>query len=98
MTLLKPSRIDLDDADHARGTVYCRAEIDDPDEGWIRQAIVYRDTYERRDGQWLFARRRHDLFYGQRDPRNPLDQPTAEWPTRQVGRGTMPDNWESWPR
>ncbi|MEL7209806.1 MAG: nuclear transport factor 2 family protein, partial [Actinomycetota bacterium] len=64
--------------------------IDDPDEGWIRQSIIYRDTYERRDGRWLFVRRRHHLVYGQRDERDPLDQPAANWPERQIGRGTDP--------
>ena len=91
--------IDLDPGDDglATGVVYCRAEIDDPDEGWIRQAIVYRDAYRREESHWRFVRRRHELFYGQRDDRRPRDQEPAEWPQRQVGRGTLPESWPTWP-
>ncbi len=41
--------IDFGDADHARGVVYCRGEIQ-VDDRWVIQAIQYRDTYERRNG------------------------------------------------
>ncbi len=50
--------IDLVDDDHATGTVHCRGEIR-RGERWDDQAIVYTDTYERRDGRWLFVRRKH---------------------------------------
>src|SRR5690349_4633122 len=43
--------IDLIDDDHAAGHVYCKGEIQDGDR-WIHQAILYRDTYERREGRW----------------------------------------------
>jgi hypothetical protein len=84
--------VDLDptDPDRATGVVYCTAEVDDPDEGWIRQQITYLDRYERHDGQWYFKARDHQLVYGQSLPDNPLDQDPADWPTRQVGRGTYP--------
>lgn len=82
--------VDLVDEDHATGVVYCTGEIDDPVEGWIRQAIVYQDRYERRDGQWYFRARDHQLVYGVPQAANPLDQPPAAWPARQVGRGTYP--------
>lgn len=82
--------VDVVDDDHATGTVYCTAEIDDPDEGWIRQSIVYLDRYERRDGHWFFAHRDHQLVYGQQVRPNPLDQEPALWPTRPIGRGTYP--------
>ena len=42
--------IDLVDADHATGSVYCHGQIQDGDR-WIHQSILYRDTYERRDGR-----------------------------------------------
>jgi hypothetical protein len=82
--------VDPVDEDHATGVVYCTGEIDDPDEGWIRQQIVYQDRYERVDGQWYFRARDHQLVYGTRLPSNPLTQPDAHWPTSQVGRGTYP--------
>jgi len=63
--------IDFDAADLAHGIVYCTAQIQDGAR-WIRQAIRYEDAYARRDGRWLFVRRRHLLWYGVEEPRNPL--------------------------
>ena len=87
--------IDLVDADHATGLVYCKGEIQDGDR-WIHQAILYRDTYERRDGEWLFVRRRHELWYGQALDRSPLAQAPANWPENHDGLGTVPGTWPSW--
>lgn len=82
--------VDLVAEDHATGVVYCTAEVDDPDEGWIRQSIVYQDRYERHDGAWYLKAHDHQLVYGIRQPEDPLTQPPAHWPERQVGRGTYP--------
>jgi hypothetical protein len=84
--------VDLDpaDPDRATGTVYCTAEVEDPDHGWIRQQIVYLDRYERHDGHWYFRARDHQLVYGEALDSNPLDQLPAHWPESQVGRGTYP--------
>lgn len=87
--------IDVADDDHATGHVYCHAEVQDGDR-WIHQAIVYRDTYERRTGTWYFVRRVHELFYGEQAPTNPLDQAPADWPANHDGRGTLPERWDSW--
>lgn len=89
--------IDFDDADHARGVVYCRGQIQDGDK-WIEQAILYRDTYERRDRRWLFVRRIHELWYGVQTAEQPLAQEPANWPARHVGRGTVPESFPSWGR
>ena len=89
--------IDFDGDDRARGVVYCTAQIQDGAR-WIRQAIRYDDSYERRDGRWHFARRKHLLWYGVEEPRNPLDQPPANWPASHTGRGTLPEGLESWRR
>jgi SnoaL-like domain len=89
--------IDLLDHDHATGTVYCTGEIQVGD-AWIRQAILYRDTYERRDGTWLFVRRLHELWYGAALEPNPLEQEPARWPASATGRGTVPESWPSWAR
>ena len=78
------------DPDRATGTVYCTAEIEHPDQGWIRQSIVYLDRYERHDGQWYFRARDHQLVYGEQLGSNPLDQLPANWPESAVGRGTYP--------
>ncbi len=82
--------VDRVDDDHATGVVYCTAEIEDPDHGWIRQSIVYQDRYERVDGQWYFRARDHQLVYGEQQPSNPIDQLPAHWPDSQIGRGTYP--------
>lgn len=89
--------IDLVDADHAQGTVYCRGEVQ-VGERWIAQAIVYVDTYQRRHGHWYFARRRHLLFYGADQPVNPMTLPPANWPANHTGRGEVPECFESWER
>jgi len=89
--------IDVADDDHATGQVYCHGEIQ-VGERWIHQAILYGDTYERRDGRWYFVRRVHELWYGAEAGANPLGLPPAEWPARQEGRGTLPERWETWQR
>jgi hypothetical protein len=87
--------IDLVDDDHAVGHVYCKGEIQDGDR-WIHQAILYRDTYERRDGHWYFVRRRHELWYGAELGVNPLTLPPANWPEHHDGIGTVPESWDTW--
>ena len=89
--------IDFDADDRARGIVYCSAQIQDGAH-WIRQAIRYDDSYARREGRWLFVRRKHLLWYGAEEPRNPLLQPPAEWPKSHTGRGTLPESLETWQR
>ena len=87
--------IDFRDAAHATGSVYCRGQIEDG-ERWIEQAIHYRDTYERREGEWLFVRRIHRLWYGVETAEHPLAQRAANWPEHHDGRGTLPEEWASW--
>jgi ketosteroid isomerase-like protein len=89
--------IDLVDDSHATGNVYCKGEIQDGDR-WIHQAILYRDTYEQRDGRWLFVRRVHRLWYGAEVGVNPLVLPPANWPEHHDGRGTVPECWDTWKR
>jgi ketosteroid isomerase-like protein len=87
--------IDFDDADHARGVVYCRGEIQVGDR-WVVQAIQYRDTYERRAGAWYFVRRRHLLWYGAEVGESPLGLPPANWPEHHTGTGELPGTWDTW--
>jgi len=50
--------ISFDDADHARGVVYCRDELDRRDaHEWHVGMLQYWDTYERVDDEWCFERR-----------------------------------------
>lgn len=87
--------IDFEAPDRARGVVYCRGQIQDG-ERWIEQAIQYRDSYERRGGEWLFVRRIHLLWYGVETAERPLDQEPANWPRRHAGRGSLPQDEPSW--
>lgn len=87
--------IDFEGDQRARGVVYGIAELSRP-EGWVRQAIRYDDEYEQRRGRWLFVRRKHRLWYGVVLPYDPMNQEPADWPKRQVGRGTVPWCLESW--
>ncbi len=88
--------IDFDDSLHAHGSVWCHAHVDDRAEGFIEQLIKYDDRYVFIGGRWLFARRRHLLWYGVATNNAPLDQPPADWPTRQVGKGSIPYDDPSW--
>ncbi len=88
-------QIDLVDADNATGHVYCKAEVQDGDR-FIHQAIRYDDTYARRDGRWLFVRRRHLLFYGAEVGVNPLTLSPANWPEHHDGLGTLPYSDPTW--
>ena len=99
-TILQVSNhvIDVIDADHAAGIVGTRAEIERGDE-WVIQVIEYHDTYERRDGRWLFVRRRHHLWYGADMLTRPNVLPEANWPKSQTGKGTLPEmmpSWQAW--
>jgi len=89
--------IDVEDSDHATGVQYTAGQVEDCGR-WIHQSIVYRDTYERRDGRWLFVRRVHELFHGVEAWRNPLDQVPADWPRHPDGRGTAPASFPTWDR
>ena len=87
--------ISVVDEDHATGIVSCRGEIE-MGEQWVVQAIQYHDTYERRDGTWLFARRRHLLFYGADMLERPIGLPLAHWPSSAVGKGALPESLPTW--
>jgi hypothetical protein len=59
--------VDLDDADHAHGVVYCRDELARPNGGWDCGMLQYWDTYVRVDGpggrEWCFDRRKFLRWY-----------------------------------
>jgi len=91
--------VDFDDADHARGIVYCHDELDNPDKGgWVHGQLQYWDTYRRVDGEWYFERRKFLRLY------------VADWLSQPVhgaglagDRGSLtavqlPDAYPSWNR
>jgi len=87
--------INVVDDDHATGIVSCRGEIE-MGEQWVVQAIQYHDDYERRDGDWLFLRRRHLLFYGADMLQRPIGLPMAHWPASATGKGELPEVLTTW--
>jgi ketosteroid isomerase-like protein len=93
--------VDFEDEENATGVVYCRAESQEggrESSRWIVQLIQYHDTYARRDGRWLFVRRRHLLVWGADLGQSPLGLPPADWPRRQTGWGSVPGALPSWRR
>jgi hypothetical protein len=93
--------VDFEDASHASGIVYTRAEIQEggrKSTRWIVQRIQYHDRYEKRSEGWLFVRRKHLLVYGAELGQSPAGLPPAEWPRSQTGWGTVPESLPSWRR
>jgi hypothetical protein len=93
--------VDFEGEDEASGVVYCRGEIQAggrESTRWIVQLIQYHDRYERREGRWLFVRRRHLLVYGADLGQSPIGLPPADWPRRQTGWGSVPESLPSWRR
>jgi hypothetical protein len=87
--------IEFQDDAHAIGTVYALDQIDMGDQ-YIDQAVLYHDRYAMQEGRWLFERRRHLLWYGQDRGRNPFRQDAAKWPDGALGRGTLPEDFQSY--
>lgn len=86
-------RIEFDGPDHARGVVYCRAEHEDGDK-WFVMAIAYFDTYERRDGDWLFVRRREKHWYSADWAERPA-APFSAWAAHDA-KPNLPQDFEAW--
>ncbi|BBY21969.1 nuclear transport factor 2 family protein [Mycobacterium stomatepiae] len=82
--------IDLQDEGHATGQVWAHCYAQTGAAGFVDQLIRYEDRYERVGGRWLFAHRRHRLWYGVAHDRSPLTQRAADWPRSQVGVGDIP--------
>jgi hypothetical protein len=82
--------IELADDTHATGQVWAHCHAQTRTAGFLDQLIRYDDIYESVDGCWLFAHRRHRLWYGAAHERSPLDQPPANWPRSQIGVGDIP--------
>jgi len=90
--------VDLIDADHARGTVYCRAEHEDGDK-WVVMAICYFDQYERRNGQWCFVQRDEQHWYSTDWLERPRGPNFQNWPGKYTGpkfAPRLPHSQPSW--
>ena len=89
-------KIDFDDADHASGSVYCRAEHEDGDQ-WIVMAICYFDTYERRNGEWFFVRRNEKHWYARDELARPAGPNFSAWPAQPaVEEPRLPAEFPQW--
>ncbi len=88
--LVANHQIDLQDDTRATGQVWAHCYAQTRTDGFIDQLIRYDDRYERVDGRWLFAHRRHRLWYGAAHERSPLAQDAANWPRSQIGVGDIP--------
>ncbi|MHA3790748.1 nuclear transport factor 2 family protein [Sphingomonas sp. YL-JM2C] len=86
-------RVEFDDADHARGVVYCRAEHEVEGQ-WIVMAIAYFDSYERRDGAWYFVRRQEKHWYAADWQERP-SAPFTGWAAH-PHPPTLPQEFEAW--
>lgn len=86
-------RVEFDDADHARGVVYCRAEHEDGGK-WVVMAIAYFDSYERQGGEWLFARRQEKHWYAADWQERPA-APFTGWPAHD-DPPALPQDFDSW--
>lgn len=91
--------IDLVDADHATGIVYCRPEFE-AGELWIVMPSQYWDSYERRDGRWYFTSRSIHAFYAADVTENPAALPGRfHFPANPIlERADLPEAWASWQR
>jgi hypothetical protein len=98
--------IDLIDTDHAKGTVYCRAEHEVGDK-WIVQLIIYFDRYERIEGRWRIAGRAPRWLHTSDMGDHPQAVGFNDWPDRpdtahfgpHVPQGfkTFQDYWAQYP-
>lgn len=86
-------RIELLNADHATGAVYCRAEHEVGDQ-WIVIAIRYDDEYQKIDGSWYFVRRNDKHWYEADLATRPQDVAFSGWPGAPM-RPRLPDS-ASW--
>jgi hypothetical protein len=87
--------IDLIDADHASGKVYCRAEHEDRGK-WIVMLICYFDTYERRQGRWYFVRRDEQHWYASDIIERPTGPNFQRWPGKEEQAPHLPGRFASW--
>jgi hypothetical protein len=78
--LIGAHHIEFDDDDHAHGDVQCRIE-QEIGEHFVTTFVLYRDHYERREGEWLFAHRRGLPQWCYRHGEDPLESGFETLPT-----------------
>lgn len=91
--------IDIESSVTARGEVWAHCYAQTHQDGFVEQLIKYEDRYELHEDRWVFAHRKHRLWYGVEHRDSPLRQPAANWPASQVGVGDIPlshDDFRYW--
>jgi hypothetical protein len=89
--------VDFDDADHARGVVYCHDELDRRAEGrWEQGKIQYWDRYVRIDGEWYFKFRNFNRWYIVDALERPSHGAGVAPGTGGMPAGQLPDKFETW--
>jgi len=89
--------IDFDDADHARGIVYCHDELERPLTGeWEYGKLQYWDRYERVDGEWCFARRKFLRWYLVDALRRPGPGAGVNESDEPLTTTQLPDAFDTW--
>jgi SnoaL-like domain len=87
--------LDRERLERASGSVYATAQFRERGR-WVRQAICYFDRYAKRNDEWFFLTREHQLFYGANYNQRPNKLPPANWPVSDTGTGTLPFSWDTW--
>jgi SnoaL-like domain len=91
--------VDFDDADHARGIVYCRDELEQPSTGdWEIGVLQYWDSYVRVDGEWCFSRRKFLRWYIVDALTRPSHGAGVNTGTDALSTHQLPEAYESWGR
>jgi len=89
--------VDFDDADHARGVVYCHDELEWPERGeWEQGKLQYWDSYVRVDGEWCFERRRFHRWYIADALVRPSVGAGVDAGTDALATGQLPDAFPTW--
>jgi hypothetical protein len=91
--------IDFDDADNARGIVYCHDELDRRDQGrWEWGKIQYWDRYVRVDGEWYFKYRNFNRWYMVDALERPVHGAGFGPGVDNLPTGVLPQAFASWDR
>lgn len=87
--------IEFDDANHANGVVYNRAEHEIGGE-WVVMQMLYIDRYKRVDGRWYFQWRLPLSLYGSDLNKPPVGDRKIRWPGAEPIEGTFHSAFPSW--
>jgi SnoaL-like domain len=91
--------VDFDDADHARGIVYCHDQLDRPQSGrWDVGDLQYWDRYVRLDTEWFFERRRFYRWYLVDALTRPGHGAGVNDGGSPLRTGQLPEAFDSWTR